>query len=373
VSSFVDLMHGLSPQSPELRLLLAAAVVIAAGSRLGGYGEVFARKLGLGHALVGLILMAFATAMPELVTSVSAASVQSAPNLCMGNCFGSIFFNISILALLDIVIGKESLFHRVALKMAVSGAVSIVVICVFMASMAVELAAPGATPAPLAVGAGSLAAAVAYMLGAWLIKRTDEAAALNVLVPKEAGGAEGAAEEGGDGDGPSLGLAVVKYLIAVALILWAGLNLSRGGDDLAAKYGLGKSFVGSIFLAVSTSLPEVAATVGMVWRGHRDMAFGNLFGSNAFNILVLVVSDMAYRKGTLVAGALGAERATGGPVLRDGTLHFVTISLALVMTAVAVCGIVVKPQRTWCRLSWPGAAILGIYIVGAYFLYALGA
>jgi len=372
VSAFVDLMHGLSPQSPELRLLLAAAVVIAAGSRLGGYGEVFARKLGLGHALVGLILMAFATAMPELVTSVSAASVQSAPNLCMGNCFGSIFFNISILALLDVVVGKESLFHRVALKMAVSGAVSIVVICVFMVSMAVELAAPGATPAPLAVGAGSLAAAVAYILGAWLIKRTDEAAALNVLVPKEAGGAEAPAEGGGDG-GPSLGLTVAKYLVAVALILWAGLNLSRGGDDLATKYGLGRSFVGSIFLAVSTSLPEVAATVGMVWRGHRDMAFGNLFGSNAFNILVLVVSDMAYRKGTLVAGALGAERTAGGPVLRDGTLHFVTIFLALVMTTVAVCGIVVKPERTWCRLSWPGAVILGIYIVGAYFLYALGA
>jgi len=91
---------------------------------------------------------------------------------------------------------------------------------------------------------------------------------------------------------------------------------------------------------------------------------------------VLVVSNIAYRKGTLVAGSLGTGGGDGGgagAASRDGTLHFVTIFLALVMTAVAICGIVAKPKRKWARLSWPGGAILALYAAGAYLLYALGA
>ena len=125
MQQIVDLLTELSPQQPEARFLLAALVVVIAGSRLSKYGDVFSEKLGMGHAFVGLIFMAFATALPELITSLSSAVFEDSPNLALGNNFGSIMFNVSILGGLELLLVGTSLFARVHREVIAPGVFSI--------------------------------------------------------------------------------------------------------------------------------------------------------------------------------------------------------------------------------------------------------
>ena len=204
------------------------------------------------------------------------------------------------------------------------------------------------------MGLDSFLALAAYLFCAWLIRRGEPAHR------KEEGAQEG-----------SLAGATFKYCLAAVAILWAGLNLARAGEELARDYGLSYSFVGALFLAVSTSLPEVAATIPMVRRGRYEMAFGCLFGSNAFNVMILVVTDAVYRAPTsggpanLIANAM-AERS-------EGPAHLVTVLLVFAVTAVVVLGTCTGAKKKFLRLSWPSYLLVLLYLAGVLILYSLKA
>ncbi|MBN1808404.1 MAG: sodium:calcium antiporter [Planctomycetes bacterium] len=358
METVIRIIHAASPQGAELRLVVAAAAVVLAGTRLSKYGDVFSEKLKLGHAFVGLIFMSFATALPELITSSSAAAVEGSPNLALGNNFGSIFFNVSILAWLDILVKEKSLYAAVNRDVMVPGVVSMAMVALGMFFLAVELARPGFIPAPFNVGLGALVIFAAYAGGAGFLRHHDE----------EHGGA-GDEEPAGHSE-VSLGWTVVKYAGAALVIGWAGVNLARAGKDLSETYGLSKSFIGTIFLAISTSLPELSATVTMVRRGFYDMAFGNIFGSNAFNVVILAATDVVYRKGSLFADAAtegaGSTGGTGG-----GHVHMVTGSLAILMTGLVVLGIMHRPSTLRARLSYPSVLVIALFFLGAFVTYLL--
>ncbi len=85
------------------KFILCLAVILFAGTKLARYGDVIAEKTGLGRIWIGLLLIAAITTMPEMVTGISAAALVASPDLALGTLLGSCLFNISILALLDIL------------------------------------------------------------------------------------------------------------------------------------------------------------------------------------------------------------------------------------------------------------------------------
>ena len=90
------------------------------------------------------------------------------------------------------------------------------------------------------------------------------------------------------------------FVISAALVIFAGVKLSVYADVLANKTGLGHSFIGVTLLALMTSLPELISSIGAVTVvDSPDLAFGNVYGSNAFNILIFFLMDMMFRKGGL--------------------------------------------------------------------------
>jgi cation:H+ antiporter len=89
---------------------------------------------------------------------------------------------------------------------------------------------------------------------------------------------------------------------AVGLLATAPL-LVVSAEALAAEAGLTESFVGTLLVGLTTSFPEIAATIAAVRLGALDLAVGNIFGSNAFNMTILLAMDVAYTQGPVLAHA----------------------------------------------------------------------
>ena len=121
---------------------------------------------------------------------------------------------------------------------------------------------------------------------------------------------------------------------------------------------LGRSFIGTVFIAMTTSLPELVVSISALRIGATDMAIGNLFGSNLFDIVILAIDDIFYFK---------------GPILADVSMnHAVTGFMAVVMTGVTIVSLTYRlEKKAFLRLGWDAVAILLAFFVNIYLLYSL--
>ncbi len=97
-----------------LKLLACLAIILFAGTKVARYGDAIAEKTGLGRVWVGLILLALVTAMPELVTGVSSVALVKLPDLALGTSLGSCLFNLTILAVLDVLHRRVPILSKVS-------------------------------------------------------------------------------------------------------------------------------------------------------------------------------------------------------------------------------------------------------------------
>jgi cation:H+ antiporter len=95
-----------------LQFILCSAVIVICGINLSRYGDIIAEKTGLGRAWIGLVLMASVTSLPELITGISSVAFAEVPNIAMGNIMGACVFNLSIIALMDILHGPKPIFSK---------------------------------------------------------------------------------------------------------------------------------------------------------------------------------------------------------------------------------------------------------------------
>jgi len=142
-------------------------------------------------------------------------------------------------------------------------------------------------------------------------------------------------------------------------VVAAGIWLPFIAKDLAAVMAWEQSFVGTLFVAAITSAPEVVVTVAALRMGAVDLAIGNLFGSNLFNIAILAIDDLAYLP---------------GPLLADVSLtHATSAFSAMMMSGLAVVGLVLRPtSRVLRSVSWISLMVLVVYLLNTLFLYLYG-
>jgi len=154
-----------------------------------------------------------------------------------------------------------------------------------------------------------------------------------------------------------------RFAIAAAVIVVSGLWLAKIGGALAvvefrvgqSTVTLGGSFVGTVFLAIATSMPEVVVTVAAFRMGAPNMALGNLFGSNVFNVAIIPVCDLA----------------SGGRLFAQGSpRNLIPLCLAVVMTGVAMLGLAYRPRRERVWLAWDSVALLAAYVLGMIVLFS---
>jgi cation:H+ antiporter len=131
------------------------------------------------------------------------------------------------------------------------------------------------------------------------------------------------------------------------------------GEDIAALEGWNTSFVGTLFIAAATSLPELVVTLSALRLGALDMAIANLLGSNLFNLLILAVDDVFYLKGPLLAHVSVA--------------HAVSVMSAVTMTGAVIVGLLYRPLgRLFRTVGWVSVMLLFIYLLNAYVLFRFG-
>jgi len=308
-------------------------VIVATGTRLSYYGDVIAERSGLGQAWVGVIAMASVTSLPELVTGVSAAVIR-APEIAVGDVVGSCLFNLLILGVLDLLT-PTPLLNRLRPVHTLSAALgalllSVVAVAILTAGRWPSLGWIGLT-SPILMGGYLLA-----MRAIFVFERThDQVKDDNVLADKYAH--------------LTLRGAVIRYGATAVVLVMAAANLPSLAVAFSEATGLAQGFVGTAFVAASTSLPEVVVSLAAMRLGAWDMAAANLLGSNLFNVAILAVDDAAYTAGPLLAAASPG--------------HAVTALGAVAMSVIIIAGLVVRPKPLIGRLTLPLTGVLVTYVV----------
>ncbi|MCZ7525321.1 MAG: hypothetical protein M5U14_02375 [Acidimicrobiia bacterium] len=329
--------------------VLAGAVLLRAGVVLAGAGDEIAARTGLGGLLIGAVLVALATSLPELATTVSAVAAD-APDLAVGGILGSSMANMAILAVIDLV-HRGRVWPSVEIGQAKAGSVAIVLTTVVVVGIVQPTEWEVGWLGPHLVLVGILYVATV----AWMRRPPrgePEGIPTTGEVPVVPTGWRSRTVR------QELRPAVRRFALASFAILLAGPAAAISGEGIADETGISQSFVGVALLAVATSLPELVASLGAVRIGAYDLAAGNLFGSNALNLVALVVADAAYGRGSLLAAVEPAEALAG--------------MVAIGLMALALAAIVHGGETRVLRLE-PGPALLLVaYAAGLVAVWSAG-
>lgn len=324
-----------------LGFFLCAAVIFYCGTKLAHYGDQIAELTGMGKAWFGLIMMASVTSLPELFVGIGSVSIVGSADFAVGDVLGACVFNLAILSLLDVFSKKTTLFSVASQSHVLAGALGIVL----FAFVGIGLFLPYDFQILSWIGLSSIVFIVVYLISIKLVYQYDKRhpaqdipiANLNSKV--------------------TLKKVVVWYTVNALFVIGAALLLPSFVEEISNLTGLKKSFTGTLFLAASTTLPELAVSIAAIRLGAIDMAVGNLMGSNLFNIFILAVVDIFYLEGNILVDA--AES------------HIISVFSIVAMTAIAIVGLTYRSKSKPLLLAWDTLIILVLYVFNMVILYQL--
>jgi cation:H+ antiporter len=328
-----------------VQFVSTALVIVVAGVRLARYGDVLGEKTGLGRNWIGVVLLAATTSLPELFTGFGATALAALPDIAIGDVLGSCMFNLLILSLMD-AIQPEPLSARAHQGHALSIGFGLVLLGI----AGIGLVAGSRLPAVGWIGLYSPALIALYFVAMRVIFRHER--------HQRAQETQEVAEELHYGN-TTLRSALLHYSLAAVAVVAAALWLPRLGAELARQTGLGQAFVGSLFVAITTSLPEIVVSLAAVRIGALDLGIGNVLGSNLFNLLILGLDDVFYRQGPLLADA--------------GPSHSVTMVAIVMMNGLFLIGLTYKVMTKRFVVAWDTGAIAAVYVIAVALAYLLTA
>ena len=337
----------LSPLLNAIIFIAAAAAVWFAGTKLAHYASDIADRTGWGREVLGILLLGGVTSLPELAVATT-ATLQGTPVLSINDVLGSASVNIIILAIADALSGRSALTS-------VQGSPLLMlqgVLCILLMAFA---AAPTVTGDVgfAGIGVWSWLMLATYLLAVRLIAHSN---ANRAWRPAQGNRSAKESQEA-PGTKGSMRALILKTTGVGMTILVAGFLLARTGQGLAEQTGLGTSFFGAVFLALATSLPEWSTVIAATRMGRYEMAISDIFGTNLFNVTILVFVDALHDGGPIML--------EGGPFAAFGAL------LALALTAFYLVGMLERRDRTFLRMGWDSIAVLMTYCVGVVVLHGL--
>jgi cation:H+ antiporter len=325
--------------------ILCTSVIVYAGTRLSKYGDIIAEKTGLGRTWMGVVVMASITSLPELVTGISSVTYARTPDIGVGDVLGSCVFNMLILAVLDVIYRPQpvsSKAHRGNILSAAFGILllGVVSMCLFLGDRTISIGW---------IGFYSLVYIAIYCVAMRTVYSYEKRKQISAFVKDMSVELKY--------EGISTRSAVLKYVINAVFVVIAAIFLPKIGEGIAESTGLGQTFVGNVFIAISTSLPEVVVCIAAVRMDAVDLAIGNLFGSNIFNILILAVDDLFFIEGPLLSFV--------------SPNHIISAIFAIGMTATAIIGLAYRAEKKAFFLAWDSVVIVVLYVTYLILHYAI--
>ena len=315
--------------------LASAAGVIYFGTRLAVYGDALASLTGWGRLFVGSILLALATSLPEVATTISAVRLDPPnPELAVGTLLGANMYNMLKLSSVVLIFGGIRFLQRVSPKQSY-----LIVLSVIITGAALLLGAVKMDVSFWQIGLSSLILILLFVIGMRMVHGAS---------PEQS-------DDDGEGGQPTISLrkAWQMFAIASAAVLVGGIFLAWSADQIAEVAGVASSTLGILAVSFVTSLPELSMAIAAARIGAADLAVAGLYGSNVFNVSILFFADPFYRDGVLISQTVPSHFIAGGIAIalmlvglvlimrRDRFNAVAANAILVVMTAVTVAGAIV--------------------------------
>lgn len=336
---------------PALAAVFVAAAVATwvAGTYLSRATDALDARLNLGDALGGMILLAIAGSLPELAITISAV-LNGSLGVAAGNLIGGIAMQTLVLVLCDRVVrGDRPLSFLVGSLMPVlEGLLVVLVVAVMLLGTML--------PASTAIGPfspASILIVVAWVAGIYILNRTRRAQPWRVSMPESRPGRRHVREPHPTAARPFAGAStrrVVGIFVAASLVtLVAGVLLERSGSGLAELAGVDGVVFGATVLAAASALPEISTGIAAVRLGDHQLAVGDIFGGNAFQLCLLLLADLL----------------AGRPILPDAGLANAWLgTLGIVMTVVYATSIIVRVRVRHAGFGLDSILNTAVFVVG---------
>ncbi|MGI9516169.1 MAG: sodium:calcium antiporter [Pirellulaceae bacterium] len=331
---------------------VAAAVVWIAGTSLAIAAEEISDRRRMGKAIMGLLVLATATELPEIVTTLVAAASDNA-ELLLNNMFGGIALQTAILAIADATAIHVAITHYPRKTTPIlEGTLLILILGVLNAIILI-----GDIPLAGHMGVASVVMAGLYFWAVVLLRRTDRKTGWRpVEIPPIPEGARAGMFRLSVSALSDRSL-YLRFGIASLAILVFGGALVFAAEGIAIQTGLGNSFVGATLLAGSTSLPELSTTIMAVRLHSFTMAISNIFGSNLIMTLLILPADVLYVRGPLLLEA-------------DPSAVYALIC-GIIVTAIYVIGLVVRGRQRILGMGYDSFAVILVYLASVAILFGL--
>ncbi len=301
--------------------------------------DVLDKKTKMGGGLLGGVLLAGITSLPELVTSLSAILLIGNVDMTFGNILGSNFFDVVVIGL------SMLLMFKIVKKSGVSKNTGILMLLCFGVTLVIFLfdvfnlnwVIPGVN-----IHALALIFIAFYVFVVLLSAKKDDDLGEEVEEQKE-----------NKCMGVSIKKVVLWFVVSGICLVGVSIGITYATDYIASTYNIGSSVAGAIFLGVATSLPEVITCLELVRLKNFNMAINDIYGSCMFNLLILTIADIFYFKGTIFA-------------FNTQTLYFLSFMLGVIGLSFVVY--LLKRKKTKIASSGWLYAIVGGAITISYFL-----
>lgn len=320
------------------QFLFASVLIVGAGIFLTKAADDIADKTGLGKLIIGSLLLAGATSLTEIFVGIN--SIRSGiPELALGNLLGACLVNLFILSLADALHrSRQKKFSTISAGHALSASLLIVLVAIVAVGILLTPASGG-----IILFNGSLPSYLILIVNLISMKiifnnqncvhhnKNSFRFPLKQLLPS-----------------------IIIFSLSAAVIAYACPTLVQAAEELSQRTGMGETFIGLTLISITTSLPEMVATLQAVRMGSYDMAFGNILGSNAYNILVIAILDF------FVDGSIFAA---------IGIIHVFTCLSIILCIAIAVIGNLYQVERKKSLLEPDAILIMSTICLCYYLLY----
>jgi cation:H+ antiporter len=322
-----------------LIFLALAGVIVVAAMFLAKFADGLADQTGLGRTVTGLVLLAGATSLPEFSIGFNAVRMN-AVDLTAGDVLGSSLINLLILAILDLfnkTPGK--LFSRLASGHALSGIVACLMTGIVLLGILLDSPFTFLQARPVQLGT---------LFDVWNLFKTALPRPSRLNGRRSSGSRSTHRKSQPDRKHRGIHRLWCRDFFVAP-------KLAHTADELAMRTGLGRTFFGTVFVAMMTSLPEAVSTLSAMRLKANDMAIGNILGSNAFNMLILGLTDFASEKPVL---SLVAD------------VHAITAACVIITTCATILCMLYRAEKRWWIIE-PDAALVILLILGSLYLVYL--
>jgi cation:H+ antiporter len=318
---------------------VAALVTVVCGVRLASSGDILADRTRLGEAFFGAVFFGGMISLSGIVMTATAA-FGGYPRLGFSNAIGGIAAQTAALGAADLAYRRANLEHAAASLSNMLFAV------VLIALLALALLVGHTSDVTiLGIHPGSVLLVGAYWVGLAVARQVQ---AEPLWTPKRT--RETVADEPEDeaAQGRSTGFLWLEFVGLGLLVSAAGWAVAEAAQGIVEHTGLDESVVGTVLMGLTNAMPETITSIAAVRRGALTLAVGSVLGGNSFDVLNLVVGDVAYRGGSLYHAA-GLDET------------FVTL-VTIFMSTILLGGMIRRERQGPAGIGWESVMLLVTYV-----------